>query len=256
MSRPVILAVAPNGARRGPADHPRLPLAAEAIAEEVAAAAAAGASMAHVHARTPDGGVTQDAAAYAAIIKAIRARCDIAVQVSVGDPLFTTEQALAPLALRPESASLPLRAAPAEIRHMLRANRAAGSLPQMDGASAEAIGVGAAIAAEAGGLAAYGLMLRDTSDMRDAANRLLAMSAALPSGAPWFAAKGGAAAEGVAALAVALGGHLRTGLEDVLPADPAIGNAALIARWAAIIRALGHRPATPAEARAILGIAA
>jgi uncharacterized protein (DUF849 family) len=56
-----------------------------------------------------------------------------------------------------------------------------------------------------------------------------------------------------------LGGHCRTGLEDNVRMDEhtlAPSNAALVARVARLCEEYGRRPATTAEARAILGLAA
>jgi len=60
------------------------------------------------------------------------------------------------------------------------------------------------------------------------------------------------------AQAVLLGGHARVGLEDNLylsKGEPAPDNASLVRKAANIIELLGTRLATPAEARAILGLA-
>jgi uncharacterized protein (DUF849 family) len=56
--------------------------------------------------------------------------------------------------------------------------------------------------------------------------------------------------------ALLLGGHLRVGLEDNLYVrrGEKATNAALVARAARIVRELGMEPATPAEAREILGL--
>jgi uncharacterized protein (DUF849 family) len=57
---------------------------------------------------------------------------------------------------------------------------------------------------------------------------------------------------------VELGGNVRTGLEDTfyLPTgETATDNGQLIAALVRIAREVGKEPATPSEARAILGIA-
>ncbi len=58
-------------------------------------------------------------------------------------------------------------------------------------------------------------------------------------------------------VAILTGGHVRTGFEDqqeYLPGQPAESNAQLVARVARLARELGREVATPAEARAILGL--
>ena len=59
--------------------------------------------------------------------------------------------------------------------------------------------------------------------------------------------------------ALELGGHARTGLEDNLRFDEhrlATSNAELVARVAALTEEYGRTVASPAEARALLGLEA
>jgi uncharacterized protein (DUF849 family) len=74
------------------------------------------------------------------------------------------------------------------------------------------------------------------------------------SGLPWsVAVLGGDALSTLAEEAVRRGGHLRVGLEDYAgPRRPT--NVALVQDAVALIRRLGRRPATIAEAAAILGL--
>jgi 3-keto-5-aminohexanoate cleavage enzyme len=70
-SRPVSIAVAPNGGRRTHADHPALPMTPDAIARTASLCLDAGASMIHVHARDRAGLHLLDADAYRDILRAI-----------------------------------------------------------------------------------------------------------------------------------------------------------------------------------------
>jgi len=57
--------------------------------------------------------------------------------------------------------------------------------------------------------------------------------------------------------AALMGGHVRVGLEDSLfisPGKLAASNAEQVAKIVRILREMGHEPATPAEARAALGL--
>jgi 3-keto-5-aminohexanoate cleavage enzyme len=69
---PLVIAVAPNGARRTKADHPRLPLTPLEIAREAELCAASGASVLHLHVRAADGRHSLDAALYRSAIEAVR----------------------------------------------------------------------------------------------------------------------------------------------------------------------------------------
>jgi uncharacterized protein (DUF849 family) len=76
-----------------------------------------------------------------------------------------------------------------------------------------------------------------------------------PSGLPWSVAVlgGDVVGCGLAELAIRRGGHVRVGLEDCAgPGEPS--NLDLLHAAVAIVTDLGHAPATPAQARKILGV--
>lgn len=59
----------------------------------------------------------------------------------------------------------------------------------------------------------------------------------------------------MAAVALATGGHVRTGLEDNVYIEKGVlagSNAQLVEKLARLARIVGREPATPAEARAVL----
>jgi 3-keto-5-aminohexanoate cleavage enzyme len=69
---PLVVAVAPNGARRTKVDHPLLPLTPAEIAREAELCAAAGASVLHLHVRAADGRHTLDPDLYRSAVEAVR----------------------------------------------------------------------------------------------------------------------------------------------------------------------------------------
>jgi uncharacterized protein (DUF849 family) len=78
-------------------------------------------------------------------------------------------------------------------------------------------------------------------------------------GATWTAAGIGRHQAEVASWALALGGHVRTGMEDNIKLDGrtlAPSNAALVEQVAGLCAQHDARPATPAEARALLSLPA
>jgi 3-keto-5-aminohexanoate cleavage enzyme len=81
---PVIITVAPTGPLTTRENHPGLPVTPRQIGEAVAEAAAAGAAVAHIHARDRDEQPTADPEIYSKIASEIRSRCDIVVQASTG----------------------------------------------------------------------------------------------------------------------------------------------------------------------------
>jgi 3-keto-5-aminohexanoate cleavage enzyme len=110
---PLVLTVAPNGARRGKADHPALPITPGELAETAAGCLDAGAAMIHLHIRDRDGGHLLDADGYRAAIGAIEAKVGRALVIqptteAVG--LYDRHQQMALVrALRPEQVSMAVR---------------------------------------------------------------------------------------------------------------------------------------------------
>ena len=106
------ITVAPTGARRGKADHPRLPISIEEIAACAAECQAAGAARIHLHVRDRDGNHSLDCGRYREAIAAVQAAAPgMAIQVTteaagiygVADQLAVIE------GLRPAEASVAIR---------------------------------------------------------------------------------------------------------------------------------------------------
>src|SRR5256885_10150723 len=112
-STPIMIAFAPNGARKSKADHPRLPVSAVDLAATAQECLAAGASMIHLHVRDAHGRHSLDADRYAAAIAAIRQRVgdDLIVQVTTeaAGRYGAHEQMAVIEALLPEAASIAIR---------------------------------------------------------------------------------------------------------------------------------------------------
>ena len=68
----VMIAVAPNGARKTQQDHPQLPISPKEIAHTAAACRDAGACMLHLHVRDEKLGHSLDVERYREAIRAIR----------------------------------------------------------------------------------------------------------------------------------------------------------------------------------------
>jgi uncharacterized protein (DUF849 family) len=88
---------------------------------------------------------------------------------------------------------------------------------------------------------------------------MLYMRSLLPPGMQWAAFGIGRDEFPMVAQAMILGGHTRVGFEDNLwlsKGELAPSNAALVEKGVRIMRDVGFEPATPAEAREILGLPA
>ena len=110
---PMLLAVAPNGARKTHADHPAVPISPAEIAATAAAAVEAGAAMIHLHVRDAAQKHSLDVGAYreatAAVREAVGARMVIQV-TSEAVGIYSAEQQMAMVReLEPEAVSLAIR---------------------------------------------------------------------------------------------------------------------------------------------------
>lgn len=110
---PLVICVAPNGARKVKADHPGVPLTAAEMAEGAARWRDAGACMLHLHVRDAGGGHILDADLYREAMAAVRSTVgdDIILQITteaVGR--YTAPEQMAVVrAVRPEAVSLAVR---------------------------------------------------------------------------------------------------------------------------------------------------
>jgi uncharacterized protein (DUF849 family) len=109
MTRKVIITCAPTGAIHTPSMSPYLPVTPDEIANAAIAAAEAGATVLHLHARDPvDGQPTQDPDVFRRFLPRIKASTDAVINITTGgNPSMTIDERLQPaLQLQPEVASL------------------------------------------------------------------------------------------------------------------------------------------------------
>ena len=266
---PLIITCAPVGAEVMPHQTPHLPVTPEHLGQTAQEIRAAGASIVHVHCREDDGSNTHAVERFAHAYGEIRDRSDLIVQFSTGGAIgMQPHERAAVLQLRPEMATLtcgsvnfgddifensfPIMRGIAEAMarydvrpeleifdkgHLANARRLAKdgylSLPQhVD----FVLGVPGAMEAT----------VQNLCDLVDD----------LPAGCTWSVAGIGRAQLAMAMAAIAMGGHVRVGLEDNLYYSKGrlATNAELVARVARIAAEFGRPVATPQEAREILGL--
>lgn len=269
---PLIITAALTGAEVSRDQQPALPITPEQIGLAAAECAQAGASIVHVHARRPDGCSTQSAEVYAQIIEQVRKRCDVIVQVSTGGAVgMTASERLAPVSLRPEMATLSMGSVnfgddvflnpPAEMQAFLQAMQAHGVLPEFEIFDAGMLATLQRWMRQGwvGASPHIDFVLGVAGGMPATAEALMYLRSQLPSQASWTVAGMGAAQLPMAALGIVLGGHVRVGFEDNIyfrKGELATSNAQLVQRVADLARSLERPVASPAQARALLGLPA
>ncbi len=266
---PLVITVAPVGAEVRPEDSPYLPVTPQQLAATAVACAEAGAAIVHVHCRTDDGANTHAVERFREAHEAIRAATDLIVQFSTGGAVgMTPAERAAPLALRPEMATLSCgtvnfgddvfeNSFPI-MRGILAAIVANGVVPELEffdrGHVANAIRL-----AREGALALpqhCDIVLGVPGGLDATVENLVDFVRALPAKCTWSVAGIGRMQLPLATVAIAMGGHVRVGLEDNLwyAKGRLARNDELVARVARIAAELGRPVATPAQAREILGI--
>jgi uncharacterized protein (DUF849 family) len=265
---PLILAVAPNGARKTKADHPALPLTADEIARTAAACAEAGASLLHLHVRDRDGGHSLDAELYREAIAAVRREVgeQLVIQVtSEAVGRYTAGEQMAMVRdLHPEAVSLALRelvpdaAAESDAAAFFAWLVREGIAPQYILYTPEEVArlrdlVARGVVPDTRCSVLY-VLGRYSAGQRSQPSDLLPFLAGDPLDCPWSLCAFGAREIACATAAAALGGHVRVGFENNLHLPDggiAADNATLVAAAAAGARAIGRPLADAGTARRI-----
>ena len=267
---PLIITVAGIGAEVTREQQPNLPVTPAEIARDAVACRDAGASIYHLHVRDAAGAPTMEVGAFDAALDAIRDATDLIVQFTSGGAITDPEDArIAPLALRPDMASLTTGSVnfgdDVFLNPLPLVRRFYARMLELDIVPEFEI-------FEAGMIATARRLYEDlTAEHHQHYDFVLGVPGALPAdedvidflrgrippAATWSATGIGRAHLAVSEAALARGGHVRTGFEDVRYYEPgrvAESNAQLVARVAGMARRVGREVATPRSARALLGL--
>jgi 3-keto-5-aminohexanoate cleavage enzyme len=266
---PLIITCAGVGAEVTRAQQPNLPLTALEIARDAAACREAGASIYHLHVRDTTGNATMDVETFRQAHDAIVGVTDLIVQFTSGGAVTDSEDVrIAPLELCPEMASLTTGTVnfaddvfwnpPALVERFYRRMRELGIAPEFEIFEPGMIANAERLSEDdAGHHRHYDFVLGVPGAMPAWGDAVSFLAGHLPEGATWSATGVGRSHLDVTAAAIALGGHVRTGFEDVIywqRSQLADSNAQLIARVADMGRSAGREIATPDRARNLLGV--
>jgi 3-keto-5-aminohexanoate cleavage enzyme len=270
--QPMVITAAMVGAEVTREQTPYLPISAEEIAEDAAKCREAGAAMVHLHVRTPDGKPSQDRELFRAAIRAIRAKCDVLVQVSTGGAVgMSVDERCGGLELtgadRPDMATLttgtinfgpdvfwnprPL------VRDIATRIKALGLRPELECFDVGMIDEARALAKEGFiELPAHFDFVLGVGGALAADERALDfMRAYLPEGSTWTCAAMGRHQLPFVELVAKKGGNSRVGMEDNIFLSKGVlakGNYELVAEAARRATAAGRQLATPQQARELL----
>jgi 3-keto-5-aminohexanoate cleavage enzyme len=270
--QPMVITAAMVGAEVTREQTPYLPISAEEIAEDAAKCREAGAAMVHLHVRTPDGKPSQDRELFRAAIRAIRARCDVLVQVSTGGAVgMSVDERCGGLELtgadRPDMATLttgtinfgpdvfwnprPL------VRDIAARIKGLGLKPEIECFDVGMIDEARALAKEGFiELPAHFDFVLGVGGALAADERALDfMRSYVPEGSTWTCAAMGRHQLPFVEVVARRGGNSRVGMEDNIYLSKGVlakGNYELVADAARRAKAAGRELATPQQARELL----
>lgn len=260
------------------ADNPSVPLTPDEIAADALRCRERGASIFHLHARDEAGVPTYRADVFREIIRKVRANAPDAILcvTTSGRNVKTFEQRSEVLDIdgdeKPEMASLTLGSMnfpkqasmndPAMIRGLAERMRERGIVPELEIFDFGMIDYAKYLIARKVLREPFyfNILLGSLGTASATPFNLATAVMALPAGATWAGAGIGRFQFFVNSLAIAMGGHVRVGLEDNLWYDEAKTRAAtnpgLIERLGGVASAVEREIATPDAARAIIGLEA
>jgi 3-keto-5-aminohexanoate cleavage enzyme len=249
----LIISAATTGSWPTKAQNPNVPTTPEEIARAAVECGEAGAAIVHIHVRDDEERVTCDPARYARVRELVEAAgSDVVINMSTGGGAGTSsdEERLAPVALAPEIASFDCGSvnfgervfinSPTFLRELAQSMNAHGVKPEIECSPFW-----------------FQFVLGVRGGSPPEVKQLLHMVEMLPAGAHWSVCGIGRAQLPLGMAAMAMGGHVRTGLEDNIwyhKGNLAQSNAQLVARVARIAAELGRPLATPDQVRSLLGL--
>lgn len=268
---PLLISVAPNGARRMKSDHPAIPLTPRELADEAVRCADAGARLFHLHVRKPDGGHSLEPADYldalTAIGGAVADRLIVQITTEACGVYERAAQMRTVRDIRPEAASFAVReyfgegADEAESASFFAWVHAAGIAAQFIVYTPAEVDLlkslctrGVLRDARPSVLFVLGLYLQDEDE--DGAS-LAQFLAGWRDAGPWSVCAFGRREITIAAKVIALGGHVRVGFENNLRRPDGsllASNAEQVAEVARQAEIVDRNLISIAGARALLGL--
>jgi 3-keto-5-aminohexanoate cleavage enzyme len=279
---PVIITCALTGGIHGKEANPNLPEQPDEIVEQGVAAWRAGASILHVHARKPDGSNTMGKSIYSELHERLCAETDAVIQLTTGgSPMLSVEERLNTVLLGPEMCSLNMGLLNFFIRgeqvffsnHRSDIERFAQEIRARD-VKPELEVYNSAMLEEVAYLLSLEILeppytinfvlhtptqggQRGTpQNLLDIVNRLRDLPVPLEDLRVNVSSMG-ATQLPITTIGLAMGLNVRVGMEDNVfyrKGEPLQNNAQLVERAVRVAHELDRRPATPDEAREVLGL--
>jgi uncharacterized protein (DUF849 family) len=266
----VIITAALTGAMTPKDSNPNIPLTPAEIAEDAYRCYKAGAAIVHLHMRDDAGRGTMDAAKFEETAALIRKKCDVVINMTTsGEAEASDERRMAHLPLRPEMASFDAGSfnwmpagvftnSPRFLGRLAEEMKKYGIKPEMEIFDSGFMNIVDYYVKQ--GLletpAHYQFVLGVLGGMEATVENLVYLYSRLPPGATWSAFGIGRDHLKILYATLALGGHVRVGLEDCIyyARGQLATNEQLVTRAARLVGEFQKTTATPDEARQLLGL--
>lgn len=267
-----IITVATTGAWPQKQHNPNIPLTPQEIADEVYACYKAGAAIAHLHMRDDEGNGTMDKEKFRETVGLIREKCDIILNLTTsGDLNATDETRMAHLIeLKPELASFDAGSMnwmhnslfinhPKFLQELGKTMIENGVKPEIEIFDAGMV-YNSFYYMKKGVIQSpphYQFVLGAAGGTAATVENLVYLKGLIPKEATWSAFGIGQGHIPVLYATIALGGHVRVGMEDnVYYAKERLAksNSEFVERAARLIKEANKEAATPDEARKILNL--
>ena len=273
-----IITVATTGAWPKKENNPNVPMTPEEISEDVYDCWQAGAAMAHLHMRDENGNGTMDKERFKKTVELLRANhpdCDIIINMTTSGDLNATDETrqIHLKELHPEMGSFDCGSLnwlhtrlflhpPPFLEALGHHMQEWGVKPEIEAFDPGMI-ANAAYYLKKGVLKAplhFQFCMGCANGIPGSVKNLVFMKETMDQlcpGSTWSTFGVGHSAMEIMYAAVALGGHIRVGMEDNVMYSKGVladSNAQFVERAARVIREYGNEVATPAEAREILGL--
>jgi len=250
--------------------NPNLPVTADEIAADVRRCLDAGAVLFHVHARDAEQKPTLDINVYKQNVRRIKELAPVViVQLSTGARAGKDwEERSQPVRLLPEMGSFTTgsnnlpgivyeNSSPL-IEYLAKVYQETGVKPEIEVFETGMIN-NALFLEKKGFIQAplhFDFVLGAPGSMPGTIKNLQFLSDSIPAGSTWSVAGIGKAEIPLSAAAIAMGGHVRVGLEDnlYLPNGSLASNPLLVEKIVRLAREIGREIASPDEARSLLGL--
>ncbi|MBP2639268.1 MAG: kce 5 [Firmicutes bacterium] len=267
-----IITVAVTGAFPTKEHNPNIPLTPKEIAADVVECWKAGAAVAHLHMRDDEGKGTMNKDKFKETVELIRAQCDIVLNLTTSGDLFATDETRMAhvIELKPEMASYDAGSMnwmhsglflnpPQFLEKLGKVMLENNVKPEIEIFDAGMV-YNSFYYIKKGVLATpahYQFVLGADGGTAATVENLVYLKSLIPSEATWSALGIGKGHLPVLFATLALGGHVRVGMEDNVyyaKGRLAKSNAEFVARAARLIGEANKTVATPDEARKILGL--